>query len=353
MFDLVGKAKHKAWSTLKSMEKEEAMKEYTKIVSSLFGGKIPTDSPAASVTNSTTQAPGSVAGQPLTLASVVFPRQTTQNTSAQLATVNVDVNATGIATVQLNRPQQLNALSFQMWQDLKEAFAIVESNNAARVAIITGTPRAFSAGMDLKVFADMQKTFSGETCEGRQREAIIRAIKWLQDAISSPEECPIPVLAAISGHCIGAGVDLICACDLRYCTNDATFCIKETDLAMVADVGTLQRLPKLIGDQRSRELTYTARVFTGLEAEQMGLVAKSFATYDEMMSHVTSVAQTIASKSPLTIRGVKKTILFTRDHSVEESLKQVQYHNAAHLYSSDLMEAMRATMAKDTPKYKD
>jgi enoyl-CoA hydratase len=112
----------------------------------------------------------------------------------------------------------------------------------------------------------------------------------------------LPVIASITGNCIGGAVDVITACDLRYCTDDATFCIKETDLAMVADIGTLQRLPKLIGDQRSRELAYTSRVFSGKEAEKIGLVARSFRTEEELRAHVEAVAQSISEKSPLTIR---------------------------------------------------
>jgi enoyl-CoA hydratase len=161
----------------------------------------------------------------------------------------------------------------------------------------------------------------------------------------------VPVIAAINGYCIGGAVDLITACDLRYCTHDAIFCIKETDLAMVADIGTLQRMPKLIGDMQTRELAYTGRQFTGLEAQQMGLVLKSFATNEEMHNAVLFAANSIAAKSPLTIRGIKSTILFTRDNSVRDGLHQIKMHNAAHLMSSDLMEAMRAALSKDTPKY--
>ena len=109
----------------------------------------------------------------------------------------------------------------------------------------------------------MQDLASQESCEGRKREALANIIHFLQDAVSSTENCKVPVIAAISGNCIGGAVDLITACDLRYCTEDAVFCIKETDLGMVADVGTLQRLPKLIGDQQTRELAYTGRVFNG------------------------------------------------------------------------------------------
>jgi enoyl-CoA hydratase/carnithine racemase len=346
MFDLVGKAKHKAWMDLGSMSKESAMEEYEKIVSKLFDGTLPAGSKAPLPVPATdSKKPG--------LVDVVFNRKTGQPKSTKLTTVDVNVSDSGIATISLNRPSHHNALNFQMWEDLISAFNIVEKDKSVRVAILTGTAKSFTSGMDLSVFGDMQKSFNEEKCEGRRREAIIKAVKWFQDAISSPENCSVPVIAAISGHCIGAGVDLITACDLRYCTADASFSVKEIDIGIVADIGTLQRLPKLIGDQKSRELAYTARAFNGTEAEKMGLVLQSCETHEQLMRQVTEVAATIASKSPITVRGIKKTVLYTRDHTVEDSLKQVQYHNAAHMYSSDLMEAMRATMTKEKPRFQD
>jgi enoyl-CoA hydratase/carnithine racemase/acyl-CoA-binding protein len=361
MFDLVGKAKHKAWLSLKDMSQDNAKEEYVRVVSGLFGGKLPgpkassaaaARSTAGAAATSSTGHSGATPQHP-GLVDSIYPRKASQTKSTKLATVDVAVRDNGVAIISLNRPAQLNAMNLQLWEDLFAAFSIVEHDKQARVIILTGCAKCFTSGMDLRVFMDTKKKLEEESCEGRRREGIVRAVKWFQDVISAPEHSSIPVLAAISGHCIGAGVDLITACDLRYATNDAAFCVKETDLGIVADVGTLQRLPKLIGDQRARELTYTARTFNGKEAEQMGLVVKSFENYEEMMRHVEDVAATIASKSPLTIRGIKKTILYTRDHSVEDSLKQVQYHNAAHMYSEDLMEAAKAIMTKEKPVFND
>lgn len=359
-FDIVGSAKHKAWKSLGSMKKEEAMDEYVSVVSQLFGGQLPSSAgataPSATDVNSSNSTTVPATSAPaFTLESIAFPRRvsTAGASTHNLSTVNISFSDNGVATVQLNRPATLNAFNVPMWNDLKESFQVVARREGARVAILTGSPKSFTAGMDLRVFADMQQTLSKEKCEGRQREAVVRVIEYLQACISAPEQCPVPVIAAVSGHCIGAGVDLITACDLRYCTADSSFSVKETDLAMVADVGTLQRLPKLIGHQRALELTYTARTFKGKEAEDMGLVLKCFDTYDEMMTHVHSVADVIAAKSPLTIRGIKQTVLHTRDHSVEDSLKQIQLWNAAHLYSGDLVEAMRAGMSKEKPNFKN
>ena len=206
--------------------------------------------------------------------------------------------------------------------------------------------------MDLEVFAEMSKLSSLVKCEGRKREGIENLINFFQDCISAPEiTCPVPVIAAISGYCIGGAVDLIAACDMRYCTNSSNFSIKETDLAMVADIGTLQRLPKLIGDSQTRELAYTSRIFNGTEAEKLGLALKSFNTDEELMSHVNKIAESIALKSPLTIRGIKKTLLYSRDNTVKDSLYQVNLNNTAYLYNADLMEATKAHLTKAKPSF--
>lgn len=208
----------------------------------------------------------------------------------------------GVYTVCLNRPSRGNAFNMQMWLELQETFQAADGDHSVRAIVLTGNSASFSTGMDLSVFSDMQKLAKAESCEGRKREALSNFIQFLQDAISAPEVCTIPVIAAISGYCIGGAVDLITACDLRYCTDNSTFCVKETDLAMVADIGTLQRLPKLIGDQQTRELAYTGRTINGTEAQSLGLVLKSFANEEMMRQHVDKVARAIAEKSPLTIR---------------------------------------------------
>lgn len=178
----------------------------------------------------------------------------------------------------------------------------MEGDNKVKAVILTGNSTSFSTGMDLSVFSEMQSIAKNEACDGRKREALNNFIQFLQDAVNAPEKSSVPVIAAISGQCIGGAVDLVCACDLRYCTDDAQFCIKETDLAMVADIGTLQRLPGIIGDQATRELAYTGRTINGKEAERLGLVLKSFSTEEMMREHVNITAAAIAEKSPITIR---------------------------------------------------
>ena len=281
-----------------------------------------------------------------------FPRAQNGLQSLNADTIKVSLTPTGVATVTLNRPQKLNSFNMEMWEDLFNVFNSIKHDEKVKVVILNGSNNNFSTGMDLEVFAEMNKLSSSAKCEGRKREGIENLIQFFQDCISAPEiTCPVPVIAAINGYCIGGAVDLIAACDMRYCTTTSNFSIKETDLAMVADIGTLQRLPKLIGDSQTRELAYTSRLFNGTEAEKIGLALKSFSTEEELMSHVNKLAETIAIKSPLTIRGIKKTLLYSRDHTVKDSLYQVNLHNTAYLYNADLMEATKAHLTKSKPSF--
>lgn len=235
---------------------------------------------------------------------VAYPRRQRKVETLMLGTISGETSRgnSAVYNLTLNRPTRGNAFNMQMWHELREAFQCIEGDNSIHVVVLTGNSTSFSTGMDLSVFSDMQKMAMSEPCEGRRREALSNFIQFLQDAISSPEICSVPVIAAISGHCIGGAVDLITACDIRYCTDSSSFCVKETDLAMVADIGTLQRLPKIIGDQRTRELAYTGRTICGKEAESLGLVLESFSSEHLMRECVERTAVKIAEKSPLTIR---------------------------------------------------
>jgi enoyl-CoA hydratase/carnithine racemase len=192
-----------------------------------------------------------------------------------------------------------------------------------------------------------------DACEARTRENLRNLILDLQDTLTSLERCRKPVLAAIHGACVGGGVDLIACADMRYCAADASFSVKEIDLGMVADVGSLQRLPKLIGDGMVRELAYTGRTFSAAEAQQLRLVNRVFDSRDALLTGVREIASTIAAKSPLSVRGVKEMITYARDHSVADGLNYVATWNAAMLMSNDLQEAMMSHMGKRKPSFKD
>ncbi|DBA00033.1 TPA: hypothetical protein N0F65_002036 [Lagenidium giganteum] len=255
--------------------------------------------------------------------------------------------------LKLNRPKQLNAFSMQMWVEMADAFKQIERDPSVKCVVVSGEGKAFTSGMDLNVFGTMQAVMSTDTCEGRKRERLIKVIDNFQKVISAPENCRVPVIAAIHGPCIGAGVDFITACDLRYCDTSADFSVKEIDLAIIADIGTLQRLPPLIGEQQAKELSYTGRNVSGLEAERIGLVLKCLKDKEELTQYVNNVADNIATKSPITIRGIKQTVHYTRDHSTADSLHQIRQHNGAVLNSDDLERAIAAIMSRSTPTFRN
>ncbi|MCC7545741.1 MAG: crotonase/enoyl-CoA hydratase family protein, partial [Aquabacterium sp.] len=229
----------------------------------------------------------------------------------------------------------------------------IDENAEARVAVIEGEGKHFTSGIDLQMMMGLLPSIKNE-CDGRTRENLRRVILDLQDTLTAIERCRKPVLAAIHGGCVGGGVDLISCTDMRYCSADAYFTIKEIDIGMVADVGTLQRLPKLIGNQGIvRELAYTGRKVDAAEAQSIGLVNKVYESREAMQAGVRELAASIAAKSPLSIRGTKEMLNYSRDHSVADGLNYIATWNAAMLMSNDLTAAMMAGMSKQTPVFKD
>lgn len=257
-----------------------------------------------------------------------------------------------IATVRLNRPEKANAMNANMWQEIRQAFQWIDTTPEARVAVLQGEGKLFTAGIDLQMMMGLGPQIQND-CEGRTREALRRVILDLQDTLTSLERCRKPVLAAIHGGCIGGGIDLVTCADMRYASSDAYFTIKEIDIGMTADVGTLQRLPKLVGEGIVRELAYTGRKFDAQEAKEIGLVNRVFESREALYAGVHEIAATIAAKSPLSIRGTKEMITYARDHSVADSLNYIATWNAAMLMSQDLTEAMMSSMAKKAPTFKD
>jgi enoyl-CoA hydratase len=257
----------------------------------------------------------------------------------------------GIAHIELNRPEKANAMNGAMWKDLRRAFDCL-STGRARVGVLSARGKHFTAGIDMELIVAIQSEIANLP-EGRKQERLREIIVELQEAISAAESCRKPILAAIHGACMGGGIDLITACDMRYATRDAMFSVKEVDLAIVADVGTLQRLPRLVGEGLARELAFTGRAFDGNEAHTMGLVNQVFADQESLMAAALKTAAEIAGKSPLAIRGIKDTLNYSRDHSVAEGLSYVAAKNAAILLSADLAEAMSAAKQKRKGRFED
>lgn len=255
-----------------------------------------------------------------------------------------------IAHIKLNRPNELNSMNIDFWRELPIAVRQIEASAEARVIVISSTGKHFSAGMDLSVFTTSNSIpMTGDP--GRMAENLRRAVLQLQDCFNVLEDIRIPVLVAIQGGCIGGAVDMISACDSRYCTEDAFFTIKETQLGMTADLGTLQRLPKLIPQGLMRELAYTGRKFYATEAKSMGLVNNVFASNEVMLEGVMQIAEEIAQQSPLAVAGCKEMINYSRDHSIADSLKYMATWQAGMFRPQDMLKCFGAKAQKTTPDF--
>jgi enoyl-CoA hydratase len=255
-----------------------------------------------------------------------------------------------VATVCLNRPDKANSMSTAMWVELQQCFEWLDAEPVVRAVILAGNGKHFCSGIDLAMFSDLQGT-SEEPA--RRAEHFRRELLGLQANLTAIEKCRKPVLAAIHNTCIGGGVDMTCCADMRYATEDAYFSIREIDLGMTADVGTLQRLPKLVSDGVARELAYTGRDMDAEEAREVGFVNRVFEDRETMMREVAAIARNIASKSPLAIRGTKEMVLYTRDHSVADSLNYMAAWNAGMLSKADLEAGLVAQMQKTKAVYED
>jgi enoyl-CoA hydratase len=257
-----------------------------------------------------------------------------------------------VAQIVFNRPDKANAMILPFWQEMADVFAEIEDRPEVRAVVISSTGKHFTGGLDLSAFAgiagDMLK---GD--RGRAGEQMRRAVAEMQESFAVIDRCRVPVLVAVQGGCVGGGVDLISACDMRYCTGDAWFCIQEINIGMTADVGTLQRLPHLMPSGLVRELAYTGRRMPAAEALQAGLVNQVFDSQDDMLAFILDVARTIASKSPLAIHGTKEMLNYARDHSVADALNYMQVWQAGMFLTGDLMEQMQANQGKRPAKFAD
>jgi enoyl-CoA hydratase len=257
-----------------------------------------------------------------------------------------------VAHVQFARPEAMNSMDKAFWQELPACMRDIESQTDARVIVISSTGKHFSAGMDLSVFSDTSSMPQSKD-ESRMAEGLRRLVLQLQAALSSLEEIRLPVLTAIQGGCIGGALDLVCAADIRYCTNDAYFTIKETELGMTADVGTLQRLPKLIPAGIVKELAFTGRKFAAAEAQQFGLVNRVYDNQDIMLVGVMEIATQIAINSPLAVTGCKEMLNYSRDHTVADSLNYMATWQAGMFRPNDMMKTFQAKAMKTQAQYED
>lgn len=252
--------------------------------------------------------------------------------------------------VQLNRPEKRNAMNRAFWRELVECFQKISKDSDCRAVVVSGAGKMFTSGIDLMDMATDILQPPGDD--------VARIAWYLRDLISQYqktftviEKCPKPVIAAIHGGCIGGGVDLISACDIRYCTQDAFFQVKEVDVGLAADVGTLQRLPKVIGNRSLvNELTFTARKMMADEALDSGLVSRVFPDKDVMLNAAFALAADISSKSPVAVQGSKINLIYSRDHSVDESLDYMATWNMSMLQTQDIIKSVQAAMEKKDSK---
>ena len=253
-----------------------------------------------------------------------------------------------IANIILSRPEQLNSMSRKFWVELPEILEEVNRNSEIRVLIISSTGKHFCAGMDLSAFDNGVANIPKEKRPDNARigEALYRSAKELQEYISKLEKIRVPVIAAIHGGCIGGAVDLVTACDIRLATSDAFFCIQEINIGMAADVGTLQRLPRIIPDSKMRELAYTGRRMLADEAKESGLVSDVYNTQEEMVNAAKEMANEIAKKSPIAIYGLKALMNYSRDHTISDSLDFNALWSGAMLSQRDMEEAIKAFVEK-------
>lgn len=258
---------------------------------------------------------------------------------------NVDIQDK-IAHIQLTRPEKRNSMIPEFWDELPTIINDIDRQASARVIVISSTGPHFTAGLDVAAF------FNSDDPEiiGKG-ELFYQNVKRMQQTFSCLENCRMPVLAAIQGGCIGGGVDLATACDMRYATEDAFFTIFEINIGMTADVGTFPRLVKLIPEGIVRELAYTGRRMSAQEAQSVGLVNRVFADQASMLAEVMKIAEEIASKAPLAVYGSKRMINYARDHSTADALDYVGIWNASMLQPEAMMEAVKANAEKRTGNF--
>ena len=265
---------------------------------------------------------------------------------------DVEIN-NSIAHIRFNRPEKRNSMNEDFWTMFPKEVEELDDSGEIRALIVSSTGPHFSAGIDLSMFKDDIVENETDDEMGRSRGYFLQQLKFLQNAISCLEAARFPVVTAVQGGCIGGGIDLITAADIRICTKDAFFLIEEINVGLAADIGTIQRLPKIIPAGIAREWTMLGEKVSADRAKEVGLVSSLHDNHEEMMKNAFEIAEKLASKTPLAMWVTKETLNYSRDHTVKESLENVALWNAATLHKEDVMSTMMSKMQKKKPEYRN
>lgn len=256
-----------------------------------------------------------------------------------------------VAHVRLSRPDALNTMTPAFWRELPEIVTGLSDGGQVRAVVISSTGRHFCAGMDLSVFTSGNLVAAGEPGRANAHRRLM--VKALQHSFDALEAARMPVVAAVQGGCIGGALSLVTACDVRYASADAFFVLQETNIGMTADVGALQRLPKIVPDGVVRELAFTGRRMPAARAREVGLVNEVFDDHAALVEGALAAAHEMARHSPLVLWGVKEALNHARDHSVAESLEFVSLWQTGMLQTADMAAGLMAQQAKQAPVYED
>ncbi len=257
-----------------------------------------------------------------------------------------------VAWVFLNRPEKKNAMGPDAWREIVPIFADIEADDEIRVAVIAGEGKDFSAGIDLMGMAPMIPTLKNWDMSAKATVKLFRDIFPLQDSMTCVEKCSKPVICAFHGFCIGAALDLGSACDIRLASEDARISLREAAVAIIADVGVLQRLPHIVGQGVAREMAFTAKYITARRALQVNLVNEIYPDKEALLKGAADLAAEIAAQAPLAVQGAKEVLNYCRGKSIADGLEYVAARSAMILPSEDLAETMASFMEKRSPKYK-
>lgn len=265
-----------------------------------------------------------------------------------MAYEHLDVQvADDVGWIWIDRPSTHNALSADLWEDLPAACRALDEDEDVRVIVVAGRGPSFTAGIDLSLLASLP----GGPSDATRNMATYRMVRRLQASFTAFADARTPVVAAIHGHCLGAGIDLITACDIRLASEDARFSVRETRMGLVADVGTLQRLPRIVGPGHAAELAFTGRTFDAGEALRIGLVSRVLPDPDALFEAASDLAAEIAANSPVVVQGVKQVLAAEADLPIDAALDHVALWNAAFLRSDDLSEAISAFVERRHPRF--